>query len=53
LRDLSGTLGELAGWAVNHWYIFAAVAGFFIAAKATRIVEARLADHRSGVHAGP
>jgi peptidoglycan hydrolase-like protein with peptidoglycan-binding domain len=53
LREVSGTVSDLAGWAVNHWYIFAVVAGYFVARSAGKIIAARVADHRSGVHAGP
>lgn len=53
LRDLSGTISDVAGWAVGHWWIFAAIGGFFIVRWAGKIIEARLADHRSGAHAGP
>jgi len=53
LRDLFGTVSDLAGWAVAHWWIFALGAGVFIAAKASKIIAARVDDHRTGVHAGP
>lgn len=52
LRDLYTTAADLAGWAVAHWWIFAIIAGIVIAAKAERIIAARIEDHRTGVHAG-
>ena len=53
VRDLFGTVSDVAGWAVTHWWVFALVAGAFVAIKSQRIVAARLDDHRTGVHAGP
>jgi hypothetical protein len=51
LRDLFGTVSDIAGWCLAHWWIFALVAGLFIAAKAEKIIAARIEDHRTGVHA--
>jgi hypothetical protein len=52
LRDLCGTVSELAAWVLGHWWIFALAAGIFIAYRADRIIAARLDDHRRGIHAG-
>jgi len=52
-RDVLNSLGDVGGWALRHWWLFALLAGIAAVTLAERIRAARLADHRSGRHTGP
>lgn len=46
-------LSDALSWAIGHWWIAAIVAGAIVAWRSRAIIAARVADHRSGAHAGP
>jgi hypothetical protein len=51
-RDVFNSLGDLGGWVLAHWWLFAIVAGVSTLILAERIRAVRLADHQSGRHNG-
>lgn len=60
LADQASTLHEAAdalsgalSWVVSHWSLAAIIAGGLVAWRGRAIIASRLADHRSGAHAGP
>lgn len=53
LHDAFEAVRPMLEWAASHWWIGALAAGFGVAYLANQVIASRLADHRSGVHAGP
>lgn len=59
LADQAGTLTSALdglsgafGWLASHWWLGALVAGGAVAYRSRKIIAARLADHRAGIHPG-
>jgi hypothetical protein len=53
LREVMTTLSDLWSAIAPYWWVAAIVAGLALAYWAEQIIAARLADHRTGLHAGP
>lgn len=50
LRSLSESIGDIAGWATAHWWIFAVAGGFLAYRLGNRVITRRLLEHRNATN---
>ncbi|WP_024340966.1 peptidoglycan-binding protein [Bradyrhizobium japonicum] len=50
LRSLTESIGDIAGWATAHWWIFAAAGGFVAYRLGNRVIARRLLEHRNATN---